>query len=54
MNDGVIGIVFSLVYVSLKEFRVVGSDTYTWGIKDFHKCWSGPWPRGDSALGPPV
>ena len=29
MNDGVIGIVFSLVYVSLKEFEVVGSDTYT-------------------------
>ena len=26
MNDGVIGIVFSLVYVSLKEFGVVGSD----------------------------
>ena len=53
MNDGVIGIVFSLVYVSLKEFGVVGSDTNTWGIKDFHKCWSGslakketlPWAR---------
>ena len=28
MNDGV------------KEFGVVGLDTYTWGIKDFHKCWS--------------
>ena len=41
MNDGVIGIVFSLVYVSLKEFGVVGSDTYTWGIKDFRICWSG-------------
>ena len=41
MNDGITGIVFSLVYVSLKEFGVVGSDTYTWGIKDFHKCWSG-------------
>ena len=41
MSDGVIGIVFSLVYGSLKEFRVVGSDTYTWGIKDFHKRWSG-------------
>ena len=41
VNDGVIGIVFSLVYVSLKEFGMVGSDTYTWGIKDFHKCWSG-------------
>ena len=36
MNNGVIGIVFSLVYVSLKEFGVVGSDMYTWGIKDFH------------------
>ena len=36
MNDGVIEIVFSLVYVSLKEFGVVGSDTYTGGIKDFH------------------
>ena len=36
MNDRVIGIVFSLVYVSLKEFGVVGSDMYTWGIKDFH------------------
>jgi len=42
-----------LVYVSLKEFGVVGSDMYTWGIKDFHKCWSGslakketlPWAR---------
>ena len=41
MNEGVIGIVFSLVYVSLKEFGVVGSDTYTRGIKGFHKCWSG-------------
>ena len=20
---------------------MLGSDTYTWGIKDFHKCWSG-------------
>ena len=35
MNDGVIGVVFSLVYVSLKELGVVGSDTYTWGIKIF-------------------
>ena len=41
MNEAVIGIVFSLVCVSLKEFGVVGSDTYTWGIKDFHRCWSG-------------
>ena len=41
MNHGVIGIVFSLVYVGLEEFGVVGSDTSTWGIQDFHKCWSG-------------
>ena len=54
MNDGVIGIVFSLVYVSLKEFGMVGSDTYTWGIKDFPKCWSGSLVKRDSALGPPV
>ena len=55
MNDGVIGIVFSSVYVSLKEFGVVGSDTYTWGIKDFLiNAGQGPWLRGDSALGPLV
>ena len=54
MSDGVIGIVFSLVYVSLKEFGAVGSDMYTWGIKDFHKCWSGCLAKRDSALGPPV
>ena len=43
MNDGVIVIVFTLPLfnVSLKEIGVVGSDTYTWGIKDFHKYWSG-------------
>ena len=35
VNEGVIGIVFSLVYVSLKEFGVVGSDMYTWGYKRF-------------------
>ena len=52
MNDGVIGIVFSLVYVSLKEFGVVGSDTYTWGIKDFHKCWSGSLAKRRLCLGP--
>ena len=40
MNDGVIGIAFSLVYVSLKEFGVMGSDTYAQGRKGFHKCWS--------------
>ena len=43
MNDGVIVIVFTLplFYVGLKEIGVVGSDMYTRGIKDFHKCWSG-------------
>ena len=54
MNDGVIGIVFSLVYVSLKEFGVVGSDTNTWGIKDFHKCWSGSLAKRRLCLGPAV
>ena len=52
MNDGVIGIVFSLVDVSLKAFGVVGSDTYTWGIKDFHKCWSGSLAKRRLFLGP--
>ena len=52
MNEGVIGIVFSLVYVSLKEFGVVGSDTYTWVIKDFHKCWSGSLAKRRLCLGP--
>ena len=52
MNDGVIGNVFSLVYVSLKEFGVIGSDTYTWHIKDFHKCWSGSLAKRRLCLGP--
>ena len=52
MNDGVIGIVFSLVYVSLKEFGVVGSDTSTWGIKDFQKCWSGSLAKRRLLIGP--
>ena len=52
MNEGVIGIVFSLVDVSLKEFGVVGSDTYTWGIKDVHKCWSGSLAKRRLHLGP--
>ena len=52
MNDGVIGTVFSLVYVSLKEFGVVGSDMNTWGIKDFHKCWSGSLAKKRLCLGP--
>ena len=52
MNDGVTGTVFSLVSVSLKEFGVVGSDTYTWGVKDFHKCWSGFLEERRLRLGP--
>ena len=52
MNDGVIGIVFSLIYVSLKEFVMVGSETYTWSIKDFHKCWSGSLAKRRHCLGP--
>ena len=52
MNDGVTGTVFSLVSVSLKEFGVVGSDTYTWGVKDFHKCWSGFLAERRLRLGP--
>ena len=52
VNDGVIGIVFSLVYVNLKEFGVVGSDMYTWVIKDFHKCWSGSLAKRRLCLGP--
>ena len=52
MDDGVIGIVFSLVYVSLKEFGVVGSGMYTRGIKDFHKCWSGSLAKRRLCLGP--
>ena len=52
MNDGDIGIVFPLVYVSLKEFGVVASDTYTWGIKDFHERWSGSLAKRGLCLGP--
>ena len=52
MKDGVTGIVFSWVDVSLKELGVVGSDTYTWGKKDFHKCWSGSLAKRRLCLGP--
>ena len=31
---------------------MVASDTYTWGIKDFHKCWSGPLAERRLCLGP--
>ena len=50
MDDGVIGIVFSLVYVSLKESG--GSDMYTWSMKDFHKCWLGSLAKRRLCLGP--
>ena len=54
MNDGVIVIVFilPLFYVSLKEIGMVGSDTYTWGIEDIHKCWSGSLAKRRLYLGP--
>ena len=39
-------------YVSLEEIGVVGSDTYTWGIKDFHKCCSGSLAKRRLCLGP--
>ena len=54
MNHGLTLIVsfFSFVQTSFREFGVVGSDMYSWGIKDFPKCWSGslakrrlPWAR---------
>ena len=55
MNDGVIGTVFSLVYVSLKEFGVVGSDM---GYKRFSQMLVGvlgleetlPWARQGNKL----
>ena len=52
MTEGVTGIVFSLVYVSLKEFGVVGLDTYSRDIKDFHKRWSGSLAKRRLCLGP--
>ena len=38
--------------MSLKEFGVVGLDTYTRGIKDFHKCWTGSLAKRRLCLGP--
>ena len=52
MNDGVIGLYFPWFMLSLKEFGVVGLDMYTWGIKDFHKCWSGSLAKRRLCLGP--
>ena len=31
---------------------MVGLDMYTWGIKDFHKCWSGSLAKRKHCLGP--
>ena len=56
MNDGVIVVVFSLpLFMSVSSptyFGVVGSDKYTGGIKDFHKCWSGSLAKRRLCLGP--
>ena len=54
MNDGVTVIVFTLplFYVNFKEIGVVGSGAYTWGIKDFHKCWLGSLAKRRLCLGP--
>ena len=42
----------TFVYVSLKGIGVVGLDTYTWGIKDFHRCWLGSLAKRRLCLGP--
>ena len=49
---GLLGLYFPWFMLSLKEFGVVGSDTSTWGIKDFHKCWSGSLAKRRLCLGP--
>ena len=54
MNDGVTGIVFSLLYVSLKEFGDVGLSSILEVYNVSVKVGQGHWLRGDSALGPPV
>ena len=51
MNDGVIVIVLTLLS-KCQGIGVVGLDTYTWGIKDFHKCWSGSLAKRRLCLGP--
>ena len=53
MKDGVVVVVFTLpLFICFKEFGVVGLDTYMWGIKDFHKCWSGSLAKRRLCLGP--
>ena len=51
MNDGVIGIVFSLVYVSQGIWNG-GFRHKHMGIKDFHKCWAGSLAKRRLCLGP--
>ena len=51
MNDGVIGIVFTLPLFT-EGIWSGGFDTYTWGIKDFHKCWLGSSAKRRLCLGP--
>ena len=41
-----------LPFLCLKEFGVVGLDTYTRGIKDLHKCWTGSLAKRRLCLGP--
>ena len=48
---GLLGLYFPW-FMYLKEFGVVGSDMYTQGIKDFHKCWSGSLAKRRLCLGP--
>ena len=38
--------------MSLKDVGVVGLDTYTQGIKDFHKCCTGSLAKRRLCLGP--
>ena len=41
-----------IVVKDVMTLVVYDVESYTWGIKNFHKCWLGPWLRGESALGP--
>ena len=54
MNHGLTLIVSfsSFVQTSSREFGEVGLGTYTWGIKGFHKNWSGSLAKRRVCLGP--
>ena len=39
-------------FVRLKGSGLVGLDTYTWGVKDLHKRWSGSLAKRRLCLGP--